>query len=177
VDDAIPKELERICLKALAKRATERYTTARDMADDLRQFLARASADGGPGVLVNGAPAGGESSSTSAMVPTSDERPVKVVPKGLRSFDAHDADFFLELLAGPRDREGLPDSIRFWKTRIEETDADNTFSVGLIYGPSGCSKSSLVKAGLLPRLADSVIAVYVEATPEETEPRLLKGMR
>ena len=69
------------------------------------------------------------------------------MPKGLRSFDAHDADFFLELLPGPRDRDGLPDSIRFWKTRIEETDADNTFSVGLIYGPSGCGKSSLVKAG------------------------------
>ena len=50
------------------------------------------------------------------------------MPKGLRSFDAHDADFFLELLPGPRDRDGLPDSIRFWKTRIEETDADNTFS-------------------------------------------------
>lgn len=48
---------------------------------------------------------------------------------------------------GPRDREGLPDSLRFWKTRIEETDPDNTFSVGLIYGPSGCGKSSLVKAG------------------------------
>ena len=79
--------------------------------------------------------------------------PLKIVPKGLRSFDAHDADFFLELLPGPRDREGLPDSIRFWKTRIEETDADNTFAVGLIYGPSGCGKSSLVKAGLLPRLA------------------------
>ncbi len=29
VDDAIPKELERICLKALSKRATERYTSAR----------------------------------------------------------------------------------------------------------------------------------------------------
>ena len=71
----------------------------------------------------------------------------KIVPKGLRSFDAQDADFFLELLPGPRDRDGLPDSIRFWKTRIEETDADNTFSVGLIYGPSGCGKSSLVKAG------------------------------
>src|SRR5262249_12293773 len=27
VDDAIPKELERVCLKALAKRATERHTT------------------------------------------------------------------------------------------------------------------------------------------------------
>src|SRR5262249_43093178 len=29
-DDTIPKELERICLKALAKRVSERYTTARD---------------------------------------------------------------------------------------------------------------------------------------------------
>ena len=38
-DDAIPKELERICLKALSKRATERYTTAHDLADDLRHFL------------------------------------------------------------------------------------------------------------------------------------------
>ncbi len=81
------------------------------------------------------------------------------MPKGLRSFDAHDADFFLELLPGPRDRDGLPDSLRFWKTHIEETDADNTFTVGLIYGPSGCGKSSLVKAGLLPRLSADVIAV------------------
>jgi formylglycine-generating enzyme required for sulfatase activity len=102
---------------------------------------------------------------------------VKIVPKGLRSFDATDADFFLELLPGPRDRDGLPDSIRFWKSRIETTDADSTFSVGLIYGPSGCGKSSLVKAGQLPRLAKSVTAVYVEATGEETEARLLKGLR
>ena len=42
-DDSIPKELERICLKALSKRASERYTTAKDMADDLRHFLAEAS--------------------------------------------------------------------------------------------------------------------------------------
>ena len=27
--------------------------------------------------------------------------PVKIIPKGLRSFDAEDADFFLELLARP----------------------------------------------------------------------------
>jgi formylglycine-generating enzyme required for sulfatase activity len=99
------------------------------------------------------------------------------VPKGLRSFDETDADFFLELLPGARDRDGLPDSIRFWKTRIENREADNTFSVGLIYGPSGCGKSSLVKAGLLPRLAKSVTVVYIEATAEETEARLLKGLR
>ena len=83
----------------------------------------------------------------------------------------------MELLPGPRDREGLPDSIRFWKTRIEETDPDKTFSVGLIYGPSGCGKSSLVKAGLLPRLSEDVISVYVEATADETESRLLKGLQ
>src|SRR5205823_8856434 len=101
----------------------------------------------------------------------------RVVPKGLRAYDAADADFFLELLPGPRDRDGLPDSLRFWKRRIEETDPDQTFSVGLLYGPSGCGKSSLVKAGLLPRLAEHVRAVYVEATPGETEARLLKGLR
>jgi serine/threonine protein kinase len=39
-DEHIPKELERICLKALSKRASERYTAAQDMADDLRHFLA-----------------------------------------------------------------------------------------------------------------------------------------
>ena len=116
-------------------------------------------------------------SSASMDLGSSDSQPIKIVPKGLRSFDAHDADFFLELLPGPRDRDGLPDSLRFWKTRIEETDPDNTFSVGLIYGPSGCGKSSLVKAGLLPRLSEDVIPVYIEATPEETETRLLHGLR
>src|SRR5262249_33454303 len=107
----------------------------------------------------------------------SEERLLKIVPKGLRSFDAHDADFFLDLLPRPRTRAGLPESIRFWKVRSETTDADNTFAVGLLYGPSGCGKSSLVKAGLLPRLSKAVTAVYVEATAEETEARLLKGLR
>ena len=41
MDDTVPKELERICLKALAKRASERYTTGKDLADDLRHFLAQ----------------------------------------------------------------------------------------------------------------------------------------
>jgi formylglycine-generating enzyme required for sulfatase activity len=92
----------------------------------------------------------------------------------LRAFDAGDADFFLDLLPGPRDRDGLPESLRFWKRRIEETES---FAVGVLYGPSGCGKSSLLKAGLLPRLAGHVWAVYVEATPEGTEARLLKGLR
>ena len=114
--------------------------------------------------------------SPATRSPTSNQPP-RIVPKGLRSFDEHDADFFLELLPGARDRDGLPESIRFWKLRIEETDPDKTFRVGLIYGPSGCGKSSLVKAGLLPRLAPHVVPVYVEAAAEDTELRLLKGLR
>jgi serine/threonine protein kinase len=178
-DDTIPREVERIGLKALSKRASERYTTAKDMADDLRQFLGTASVE--EKSTLTGRTKQGPEFTTPLVTPTtppgSDSQPVKVVPKGLRSFDATDADFFLELLPGARDRDGLPDSIRFWKTRIEATDADSTFPVGLLYGPSGCGKSSLVKAGLLPRLAKSVTAVYIEATAEETEARLLKGLR
>jgi serine/threonine protein kinase/formylglycine-generating enzyme required for sulfatase activity len=189
IDEGIPKEVERICFKTLAKRASERYMTAQDMADDLRHFLAEQTVNqpSGPVAKAVGPPAAAgvvppstsvaSSPSATPPTPTSDSRPVQVVPKGLRSFDEHDADFFLELLPGPRDRDGLPDSIRFWKTRIEEHDADNTFSVGLIYGPSGCGKSSLVKAGLLPRLSDKVLVVYVEATANETETRLLNGLR
>ena len=94
----------------------------------------------------------------------------------MRSFDAEDAGFFLDLLPGPRDRDGIPGSIRFWKNRIEENDTDKTFAVGLIYGPSGCGKSSLVKAGLLPRLSDAVLPIYVEATAADTEVRILKQL-
>jgi len=191
IDEGVPKELERICFKALSKRAAERYMTAQDMADDLRHFLAEQTVtqQSGPDARVIGSRSAtavvqppstsiaSSRSGTSPTTPTSDHQPIKIVPKGLRSFDAHDADFFLELVPGPRDREGLPDSLRFWRTRMEEKEAEKTFSVGLICGPSGCGKSSLVKAGLLPRLSDAVIAVYVEATAEETEIRLLNSLR
>jgi serine/threonine protein kinase/formylglycine-generating enzyme required for sulfatase activity len=150
VDPSIPAELERICLKALAKRATDRYTTGQELAEDLQHWLT------GP-------------------VSASD-RELPVLPKSLRSFDENDADFFLDLLPGPRDRDGLPDSIRFWKTRIEETDSERTFAVGMLYGPSGCGKTSLFKAGLIPRLPRNVRAIYVEATTDETESRVLRRL-
>jgi hypothetical protein len=101
---------------------------------------------------------------------------VRVTPKGLLSYDAKDADFFLELLPPPLDR-GLPRCVRFWKDRIEERDPDSTFRIGLLFGPSGCGKSSLVKAGLIPHLQESVVSVYVESTPDDTEARLLKALR
>ncbi len=178
--NAIPRELERICLKALAKRASERYSTASDLADDLRTFI---RCDGSTGTVAMSAVTTERGTSRNGVAPATasartdpELRTIRIVPKGLRSFDEHDADFFLELLSGPRDRDGVPESLRFWKNRIEAVDPDKAFRVGLLYGPSGCGKSSLVKAGLLPRLTDHVRPVYVESTAEETEARLLRGL-
>jgi serine/threonine protein kinase/formylglycine-generating enzyme required for sulfatase activity len=182
--DDIPRELERICLKALAKRASDRYPTAHDFADDLRAFLPAQAALPSPAAALpvtvgERPPLTPESRSAfeSTEEPAVEEALRRVVPKGLRAFDKGDADFFLALLPGLRDRHGLPDSISFWKTRIETADPEQAFAVGLLHGPSGCGKSSLVRAGLLPRLAAPVAAVYVEATPGDTEAGLLKGIR
>jgi serine/threonine protein kinase/formylglycine-generating enzyme required for sulfatase activity len=175
VDGSIPGELQRICLKALAKRASDRYLTALAMAEDIRHFLAElddetgASRNGSRHSPLSGPPPGDTAYFLS--------RSRKIVPKGLRSYSERDADFFVELLPGPRDRDGLPESLRFWKQWVEHSEPGPASSVGLIYGPSGCGKSSLVKAGLIPRLARKVLAVYVEATPEETETRLLAALR
>ncbi|MBM3954859.1 MAG: serine/threonine-protein kinase, partial [Planctomycetes bacterium] len=152
-DPTIPGELERICLCALAQAKSARYQSAALFADDLDAWL-------------------GERSTTATA-----EADAPVVPKGLRSFDGDDARFFLQLLPGPRGRDGLPESIRFWKTRFDETDPDKTFAIGLLYGPSGCGKSSLVKAGIVPRLGPGVRAIVLEASADDTESRLLKALR
>lgn len=149
----IPAELERISLKALSKRLSDRYASAHALAQDLDAWL--------------------HPTTTPADV-TAD---VPIVPRGLRSFDARDQAFFLDLLPGPRNRDGLPESVAFWKQRIEEIDPEQTFTVGLIYGPSGCGKSSLVKAGLMPRLSKGVTAIYVEATPDDTELRISQALK
>lgn len=158
--DAIPQPLELVCLRAMAKRISDRPTTARDLADDLRR-------------AIEPVPTADRSVAPDPSVGA--DAPHQVVPKGLRPFGAEDADFFLELLPGPRDRQGLPESIRFWKSRIEAADRDLT--VGLIYGPSGSGKSSLVRAGLLPRLDPAIISIVIEAARVETESRMESALR
>lgn len=191
IDDSIPRELERICLKALSKRAIERYSTAHDLAEELQIWCAGAASS--PAIWPDPVPipAGPtqpieadrpdskrhrNDAAAATPAPGSERAPIRIVPNGLRSFDARDSDFFLELLPGARDRDGLPDSIRLWKSRIEERESDRTFAVGLMYGPSGCGKSSLVKAGLIPRLGDDVHTVYVEAIVGGTERRIANGL-
>jgi len=214
LDSSIPKELERICLKLLERRASDRYSCAADLLEDLIAFVASV-----PETLIGGndaesvqsvaaaanvsienqkspienslqTPTAGPSPTPGVVAspgtpplpatptpPLSDETVLKIVPKGLRSFDAADKDFFLDLLPGARDREGLPESLRFWKTRIESTSAESTFSVGVLYGPSGCGKSSLLKAGLLPCLSERIVTVYLEATGTDTELRLQRSVQ
>ena len=174
-DDSIPKDLDRVCLKCLAKRAPDRFSTARDLAEELG-YDSPDTAGAPPAIMA--VPASMRAANLPLSPPAAPPGPPpRVIPKGLRSFDAADADFFLELLPGPRDRDGLPDTLRFWKHRVEATDPDQAFGVGILYGPSGCGKSSLVKAGLLPVLAGHVLAVYVEATATGTEARLLNALR
>ena len=44
IDDSIPPELERICLKCLAKNISDRYLTGADLATDLQSFLDQSTA-------------------------------------------------------------------------------------------------------------------------------------
>ena len=181
IDDSIPKELERICLKALAKRTRDRYTTALDMAGDLREFLLASDNPSSTEAIAGNKPTTGSTANSRLGMYDSDmgsgSIPFRVVPRGLRSFDHNDAEFFQRLLPGPRDRLGVPESLGFWRSRIEEFDPELTFDVGLIYGPSGCGKSSLLKAGLLPMLSDEIVVIFVESTAEQTESRILAGLQ
>ncbi|MCH5373192.1 MAG: ATP-binding protein, partial [Planctomycetes bacterium] len=70
----------------------------------------------------------------------------------------------------------MPESIEFWRRGIEAVPASAGFRVGLIHGPSGSGKSSLVRAGILPRLSKRVLSVYVEANTD-VERTLIEAMR
>jgi len=109
-NESVPHELERICLKMMAKRKSDRYSSAKDLVDDLQVFLVEAESSGleSKAMVIPEAKSTKAPDTTSVAQdhtpialtpnPTSGSRPLKIVPKGLRSFDQRDADFFLELL-------------------------------------------------------------------------------
>ncbi|MEX2359058.1 MAG: SUMF1/EgtB/PvdO family nonheme iron enzyme, partial [Pirellulaceae bacterium] len=158
----IPDGLERICLKALSPVIGDRYQRAAEMARDLVDVLDFELVSEVSWTRETSPPeAGSTRGPTRYLMPT---RTPKLLPKGLLPFDRADHLAFLSLLPGPKDSEGLPESVRFWKHRILGTEGETTLRVGLIHGCSGSGKSSLVRAGILPRLRDDLIPIYVDAT-------------
>ena len=175
-------------MKCLEKLMNARYQSADQVVEDIKDFeilwqekLAQDPTMSSDGILAtfeskgivrseNSRPSRSRSNETNSEL-LEQTRKVKIVPKGLRSFDAQDADFFIGLLPGPKDRNNIPESLRFWINKLA-LNALDPVSVGLIFGPSGCGNSSFVKAGLLPRL-QGVKSVFVEATPSGTEKRIL----
>lgn len=175
----VPLELARICLKALSKSVAERYATGDFMAEDLRVFdSADAATDTTQGIGVTRPSTRRKAlprEVTDGSVQASGQgAECKIVPKGLRAFDSHDSDFFMQLLPGPRGRDGIPESVQFWLSKLGSSSLEEPLAVGLIYGPSGCGKTSFVRAGVIPNLPSDVQAIYVQATSHETERDLIR---
>ncbi|MEM9585975.1 MAG: serine/threonine-protein kinase, partial [Planctomycetota bacterium] len=109
LNPAIDDELCRIVRKCLAKRMADRYQTGQDLADDLHHWLARHPSRGiGP---------------ASRTRPRSDA-PRRLRSLGLQCFTEEDSDGFLALIPGPRDHDGVPDSLRFWLNWVDSEDPD-----------------------------------------------------
>jgi eukaryotic-like serine/threonine-protein kinase len=150
----IPKELQRIVHKGLSPLAGARFPSAKALMDDIRQWLQH-----------------GEATSKKSV----DGDLVR--PKGLLSFDERDAPFFLRLLPGIRNRDGVPEAIEFWKERFEARDGEGSIRIGVLYGPSGSGKSSFVHAGVVPLLGKDIVCCTITATPDKTEQSWLRELR
>lgn len=179
----VPRELERICLKMLSKKVSDRYTTAGDLSEELLDWDSSSTQlQSKESIAVE--PASTYVSSDTVQpteqqsnARTLDIETVAVVPHGLRPFDTNDADFFRYLLPGARNRDGVPESITFWVNRIVSRNEGQTFRNGVLMGPSGSGKSSLMRAGVLPLVDNEVISIYLEAKPESLEKDLAKQIR
>lgn len=174
INPNIPKELNRICLKLLSKLANHRYFDTKELEAELRDWLQQAElepSDHAQPATVSTA----RSASSPGPVPTSggSSAPTSIVPRGLRAYTRTDAWFFLDLLPGTRDRDGLPECVAHWKRWVSvREDIPDHQRIGVISGPTGCGKSSLIRAGLVPLLGPNVDTIVLEATPDLTEKQL-----
>ncbi len=112
IKPSVPSELERICLKCLQKRQTDRYASAAELLEDLEAWCRQSSlvvstpiatgaqADDVAAAMRQQSSQGAGSTAALSDTKSDKQAPPRIVPKGLRSFDEHDADFFLELLPG-----------------------------------------------------------------------------
>lgn len=151
VNKAIPPELQRICLRATAAQSAERYPDAGAFARELRQSQATLE-NAQPGRIEN------------------------FVPRGLSPFEASDANFFRDLLPGPRDAQGMPASLARLQQKVANSLSSSPSPVAVVIGPAGAGKSSFVKAGLIPLLPRSTAVVCIDANLPNLERQLLTSL-
>jgi len=174
LNQEIPRELNRLCMQCLSKRDADRPHAAADLRDDLRQLLERLQTGEGSSSTV--ASSSGAASS-SAKKPHSASPPLEHPIPTLRRFTADQAELYLRLMPKSfSNAEELPELIAYWMERIGRTELDDAFTVGVMVGVSGCGKSSLLEAGLIPNLPVHVVPILVEASDTETELRVLNKL-
>ena len=158
------QELNRICFRCIEKDVDKRYQTISDCYSELEHTQQQLQ------ILLESPSALGAVDpvqKTPHLKERENETPVIAKPlcfKGMMPFDENDSDDFLELLPGPRDHTGLPESIRFWLSRLGKYTTVEQIGVGVIYGPAGCGKSSFARAALLPRLSNQVTTIHIDCS-------------
>lgn len=173
----LPPMLEYICTRCLSKCMADRYQSAIELHEELVKFETSFAGQSVPSSPLEQADV--ISNIPSAKIPSasnvssSRKGEIKIVPKGLRSFDLEDASFFRKLLPGPYDIDDNSPSLLYWLKWIRDEGPNAWNRVGLIYGPSGCGKSSFLKAGLIPLLPPHVTTCYFDFT--STDP--IKALR
>jgi WD40 repeat protein/serine/threonine protein kinase len=165
--DNVPLELESIVRRALAKDRAERYQTAREMCEDLRRLRARLDAfevrrEFSVGDATEATPSASSGVARSALRRIS--RAVSVASRRkvppLAQSSLTDVAFRGLLPFQESDRE------RFYGREAEtlallRTVSQQDFRFGVIFGESGCGKTSLLKAGLVPKLwEEGFVPVY-----------------
>ncbi len=150
----LPTSLNRVIQKATAKDPEDRYPDTLTFAADFRRALGAASSakpaqveDTGDDLIIitrDSATTGPITIDTNLLMLAEPVNPYK----GLRAFQVADAaDFF--------GRDNLVDQLL---SRLRDNHPDSRFLA--VIGPSGSGKSSVVKAGLIPKLRDGAITGY-----------------
>lgn len=151
-DPHISAELERICLRCLEKNRLDRYRSTRQLIDDLKAYAEQ------------------------PPVRRSLEQ-LSVACKGIRPFDEGDAATYLPLLPGPVDRYGRPASLQFLLRGVDYEGAAEPQALLALFGPTGCGKTSFVRAALLPNLPANITPVVVDTSQVDTEVELGQALK
>lgn len=156
IDSTIPRSLELIVMKGLSKRISDRFGSCAELIEALTPFA----------------------SDDQAALPTSvTPTKIAITPRGLAPFGLADSEAWVSLLPGPYELDGTPSSVQFWLDRIRTRAIENPVPVGLIYGGSGAGKTSLIRAGLMPRVGSDVLAIYQSCDADNIEVALADKLR